>query len=135
LPQDLRTKKRKLQAGVEFRDNVSRSILKHVYQKIHTLFRKGQDAAKKQFLQDIGYVISPEAEAVVSFRDATDNLSSDAVPFSVLSNVEMAYPRTLNGIRNDDENEHLYTELLSTHFYMQADVTYIMLVKGKSGSA
>jgi hypothetical protein len=84
-------------------------------------------------LQDIGYVRWPEAEAVVSFRDATDNLSSDAVPISALSNVAMAYPSTLNGIRNDEKNERLYTKLLSTHVYMQADVTYSVLVKGKHG--
>jgi hypothetical protein len=51
LPQEIRAKKRKLQAEVELRDNISRSILKHIYQKMHTFFRKGRDAAKKQFLK------------------------------------------------------------------------------------
>jgi hypothetical protein len=45
----------------------------------------------------------------------------------------MAYPRSLNGIRNDDENERLYAELLSTHLYLQAVVTYSVLVTGKHG--
>jgi hypothetical protein len=45
----------------------------------------------------------------------------------------MAYPRSLNDIRNDEENERLYAELLSKHIYMQADVTYSVLVKGKHG--
>jgi hypothetical protein len=133
LPQDFRAKRRKLQAEVEFRDSISRSILKHIYQMLHTFFRKGRDSAKKQFLQDIGYVIRPEAEAVVSFRDTIGDLSSDGVPFATLSNVEMSYPRSLNDDRNDEENERLYAELLSTHPYMQADVTYSVLVKGKHG--
>ena len=133
LPREFRAKKRKLQVEVEFRDSISRSILKHIYQKIHTFFRKGRDAAKKQFLQDLGYVIRPEAEAVVSFLDITDDVSSDGVPFAALSNVEMAYPRSLNDIRNDDENERLYAELLTTHLYLQADVTYSVLVRGKHG--
>jgi hypothetical protein len=133
LPQDFRAKKRKLQADVDFRDSISRSILKHIYQNIHTFFRKGREAAKKQFLQELGYVRRPEAEAVVSFRDTTDDLSSDVVPFAALSNVEMAYPRSLNDIRNDDENERLYAELLSTHLYLQAYATYSVSVKGKHG--
>jgi hypothetical protein len=46
IPQDFRAKKRKLQAEVEFRDNISHSILKHIYHNIHAFFRKGRDAAK-----------------------------------------------------------------------------------------
>jgi hypothetical protein len=84
-------------------------------------------------LQDIGYVIRPEAEAVVSFRDTTGDVSSDGLPFATLSNVEMAYPRSLNDDRNDEENERLYAEILSTHPYMQADVKYSVLVKGNHG--
>jgi hypothetical protein len=68
LPQDFRAKRRKFQSEVEFRDNISRSILKRIYQMIHTFFRKGRDEAKKHSLQDIGYIIRPEAEAVLSFR-------------------------------------------------------------------
>jgi hypothetical protein len=71
--------------------------------------------AKKQFLQDIGYEIRPEAEAVVSFRDTMGDIFSDGVPFATLSDVEMCYPRSLNDDRNDEENERLYAELLSTH--------------------
>jgi hypothetical protein len=47
LPQEFRTEKRKLQAEVEFRDNVSRSILKQVYQKSHTFFRKDGTRRKR----------------------------------------------------------------------------------------
>jgi hypothetical protein len=100
---------------------------------IHTLFRKGRDAAKKKFLQDIGYVIRPDEEAVVSFRDTKGDLYSDGVPFATLSSVDMAYPRSLNDDRNDEENERLYAELLSTHPYMQADVAYSVLVKDNHG--
>jgi hypothetical protein len=71
VPQDFRAQKRRLRAEVEFRHNIDRSILKHVYQNIHAFFRKGRDAAKRQFLKDLGYLIRPEAEAVVSFQDTT----------------------------------------------------------------
>jgi hypothetical protein len=40
IPRDFRIKKRELQAEVEFRDKISRSILKHFYQTIHIFFRK-----------------------------------------------------------------------------------------------
>jgi hypothetical protein len=133
IPQDFRAKKRKLQAEVEFRDNISRSILKHIYHNVHAFFRKGRDAAKRQFLKDLGYLIRPEAEAVVSFEDTTDDASSDGMPFTTLSNLEMAYPRSLADVRNDDENERLYEELVSSHLYLQAVVTYSVLVKGKQG--
>jgi hypothetical protein len=49
--------------------------------------------------------------------------------FAALSEVEMVYPRSLNYIRNDNENERLYAELLSKYLYMQYDVTYSVLVK------
>jgi hypothetical protein len=133
LHQDFRAKMHKLQAEVEFRDDISRSVLKHIYQMIHIFFRKGRDAAKKQFLKENGYVVRPEVEAVGSFRDTTGELSSDGVPFDTLSNVEMAYRRSLNDDRNDEENERLYAELLCTHPYMQSDVTYSVLVKGNHG--
>jgi hypothetical protein len=73
-----------------------------------TLFLKGRDAAK-QFLQYIVYAIRPEAEAFVSFRDTTDDLSSDCIPFATLSNVEMSYTRSLKDDGNDEENERLYS--------------------------
>jgi hypothetical protein len=133
LPQDFRANRRKLQAEVEFRDNISRSILKHIYRMLQKFFRKGRDAAEEQFLQDIGYVIRPEAEAVVSFWDTIGDLSSDGVPFDTLFNVEMSYPRIMNDDRNDEKNERLYAELLSTHPYMQADLTYSLLMKGNHG--
>jgi hypothetical protein len=133
LPQRTRANKRKLQEEVNLRDNISRSIFKYIYQKMYIFFRKGRDAAKRQSLQGLGFVIRPEAEAVVSFHDTTDVLFSDGVPCTALSNVEMVFPRSLNGIRNDDENERLYAELLSTHLYLQAVVTYSVLVKGKRG--
>jgi hypothetical protein len=108
-------------------------MIKQIYQKVHTFFRKGRDAAKKQFLQDLGYVIRPEAESVIRFQDNTNESSSDDEPFAALSDVEMAYPRSQNDKRNDYENERLYAELLSKHIYMQADVTCSVLVKGKHG--
>jgi hypothetical protein len=133
LPQDFRAKRRKFQSEVEFRDNINRNILKHIYQMIHTFFRKGRDEAKKHSLQDIGCIIRPEAEAVVSFRDTTGDVSSDGVSFSTLSNIEIAYPCSLNDDRNDKENERFYAELLSTHPYMQAHITYSVLVKDNHG--
>lgn len=132
-PQGSRTKKRKLQVDVEFRDSISRSILNHIYRKIHSFFRAGRDAAKKRFLQDIGYVIRPEAEAVVRFQDTIGEVSSDGSPCAALSNVAMTYPRTLSDVQNDDENERLYEELASSHSYLHAVVTYSVLVKGKYG--
>jgi hypothetical protein len=110
LPQHFRAKRRNIQAEIELRDDISRSILKHIYEMIYTFFRKGREAAKKQFLQDIYYVIRPEAEAVVSFRDTTGDVSSDGLPFSTLSNVEMALSRSLNDDRNDEASERLYAE-------------------------
>jgi hypothetical protein len=133
FPQNFRAKRRKLQAKLEFRDNISRSILKHIYQMIHTFFRSGRDASRKQFLQYIGYAIRPEEEAVASFRDTTGDLSSDGVPFATLSKVLMAYPRNLNDDRNDEENERLFAEILSTHTYLQADVQFCVLVRGNHG--
>jgi hypothetical protein len=45
----------------------------------------------------------------------------------------MAYPRSLSDYRNDEENELLYAELLSTHPYLQVYVDYSVLVKGNHG--
>jgi hypothetical protein len=45
----------------------------------------------------------------------------------------MAYPRSLADVRNDDENERLYEELVSSHLYLQAVATYSVLVNGNKG--
>jgi hypothetical protein len=45
----------------------------------------------------------------------------------------MAYPRSLNDIRNYDESEGLYAELFSNHLLMKSHVIYSVLVKGMHG--
>jgi hypothetical protein len=53
LPQDFRAKRRKHQAEVEFRDNISRSILKHIYQNVTYIFsqrtRRGEEAVLARY--------------------------------------------------------------------------------------
>jgi hypothetical protein len=70
---------------------------------------------------------------VVSFQDTNDDVSSNGIPFTTLSNVEMAYPCSLADVRNEDKNEWLYEELVSSHLYLKAVVTSSVLVKGKKG--
>jgi hypothetical protein len=44
-----RSKKRRLDAELEFRDNASRALLKSVYQIMNTFFRQARFNAKKVF--------------------------------------------------------------------------------------
>ena len=63
-----RFKKRKLAPESEFKDQVSRALVKTIYQKIHGFFRSGRDQAKRLFFQQIGFITCDETQAKVEIE-------------------------------------------------------------------
>jgi hypothetical protein len=122
-------KKRKINTEKERRDDVGRYLLKLIYPKVHSFFRNGRDSARKQFFEDVGFILRPMADAFVMLH-ASENCTE---PVSDLSTISLTYPRILNmrkplDPKDDEENQELYEKLMNSETYLKANVQYSVQV-------
>jgi hypothetical protein len=64
-------KRRKLAPESEFKDQVSRALVKTIYQKIHGFFRTGRDQGKRLLFQQIGFLICDETQVKVEMENSS----------------------------------------------------------------
>lgn len=113
-----RLKKRKLAPDAELKDQISRAVLKSIYQKIHAFFRTGRDQAKRMFFQQLGFISCDETHAHVEFmkHSALGNISE----------IEQTYPlpSTAKSPGDDEKNTALASKLQETRKEMLVRIEF-----------
>jgi hypothetical protein len=125
-----RSKKRRVAADAESRDEVSRAILRALYQKIHTFMRAARDQSRRIFTQQLGYIMRAEATAEVHFPNA-------ALPSLMIQDIPQTHPLAgaAPGPLDRERNQSTLDALYEEHTEMKARVRYSVSVKDASGSA
>lgn len=124
-----RSKKRKISADEDIKDHVSRAVVKAVYQKLHSFLRISRDHSRKMFVQQLGYIINPDAEAKVSWPtpgEISGNVLSVALTHP--------FPGCLRSPGDEEKNNLLLEELVRTKPEMKAILEYKVVVTQKSGN-
>jgi hypothetical protein len=101
-----RSKKRRLDADADFRDNVSRALLKSVYQIMNTFFRHARFNAKKVFFEQLGCLLCVNAQPKAELTEARDTVDS-------ITDVPLTHPLPGAAIstRDEETNMTLFQEL------------------------
>jgi hypothetical protein len=60
----VRTRKRRLDSESEFRDHVSRAMLKKIYPLINMIFRHSRFQAKRMFFEQLGCILRKKCKSV-----------------------------------------------------------------------
>jgi hypothetical protein len=93
-----RLKRRKLAPESEFKDQVSRALVKTIYQKIHGFFRTGRDQGKRLFFQKIGFITCDETRVKVEIENSST--------FSVNTDVDQTHPLSAASKSPDDDEKN-----------------------------
>jgi hypothetical protein len=91
-------KRRKLAPESEFKDQVSRALVKTIYQKIHGFFRTGRDQAKQLFFQQIWFITCDETRLKVEIENSST--------LSVITDVDQTHPLSAASKSPDDEEKN-----------------------------
>jgi hypothetical protein len=100
------SKKRRLDAETEFRDNVSRALLKSVYQIMNNFFRQARFNAKKVFFEQLGCRLCVNAQPKAELTEYLDALDS-------IKDVPLTHPLpdATTWTRDEENNMTLFQEL------------------------
>jgi hypothetical protein len=93
-----RLKRRKLAPESEFKDQVSRALVKAIYQKIHSFFRTGRDQGKRLLFQQIGFITCDETQVKVEIENSST--------LSVITDVDQTHPLTAASKSPDDDEKN-----------------------------
>jgi hypothetical protein len=111
-------KRRKFAPGSEFKDQLSRALVKAIYQNIHGFFRTGRDEAKRLIFQQIGFIACDETRVTV----VIENRST----LSVITYVFQTHP--LSAARkspyDDEKNDVLISNFESERKEMHIKIEY-----------
>jgi hypothetical protein len=116
-------KKRKLDPEAEFRDEVSRAVLKKVYPLINSLCRQVRFQVKKVFFDHIGCIICENAKPRLDFEEVC--------PLQNIKEVELTYPRNPGADAGDDDkmNSKLLADGTSGWKEFHFSVSYTVTVE------
>ena len=120
-----RSKKQKMSSDSEFKDLVSRAVVKRVYGRLHQFFRAGRDDARRLFFGGLGFILCDEACAQVSF----DSSMEPAV--NIMTDIARAHPFTSAVACKSNTDEAKNASLISSmraerkelHFTLNYKVT------------
>jgi hypothetical protein len=97
----VRTKKRRLDPEFEFRDHVSRALLKKIYPLINTFFQHARFQAKRLFFEQLGCLLCENASPYVDLNEcpARGNITE----------IELTHPLvgSTAAANNDQKNKEL----------------------------
>jgi hypothetical protein len=100
-----RLKRTKLAPESEFKDQVSRALVKTIYQNRHGFFRPGRDQSKRLFFQQIGSITCDETRVNVEIENCCT--------FSVITDVDQTNP--LSSARKSPDGDEK-NAVLSSNF-------------------
>ena len=99
----VRTKKRRLDPESEFRDHVSRAVLKKIYPLINMFFRHSRFQAKRLFFDQLGCLLCENASPFVDVNKC--------FPRGIITEIELTHP--LVGSTAAADNDQMNKKLLS----------------------
>jgi hypothetical protein len=127
---EARPKKRKLSHEAELKEQVSKALVKAIYPKIHAFLRTGRDQARKLFLQQLGYVFRPEAEATINFEtDETGGFQDIAS----IQEIPQTFPRSSSEPADDAENQRMFQNIVASYNDLLVIIEYSVSVIAKTG--
>jgi hypothetical protein len=94
----VRTKKRRLDPESEFRDHVSRALLKKIYPLINMFFRHGRFQAKRLFFDHLGCLLCENARPYVELNECT--------PRGSIAEIELTHPLVGSNAAADDDQKN-----------------------------
>lgn len=112
-----RTKKRRLDPEFEFRDHVSRALLKKIYPLINTFFRHARFQAKRLFFEQLGCLLCENASPYVDLNECP--------PRGSIAEIELTHPLvgSTAAANNDQKNKELVSHAADSwkefHFIVQ----------------
>ena len=124
---ETRGKKRKKPESESVKDEIAREVLKLVFGKVSDLFNRARDAARKAFVQQLGYILQEHANGRKSRVSWT---SQDAVVLKYIEQVPQLEP--FQGCVTPEKtelNRRAYKELVATRPEMAFKVTYHVTVQ------
>ena len=99
----VRTKKRRLDPESEFRDHVSRAVLKKIYPLINMFFRHSRFQAKRLFFDQLGCLLCENASPFVDVNKC--------FPRGIITEIELTHP--LVGSTAAADNDQMNKKLVS----------------------